>query len=292
MFTCNYKEINDAFILGSDHSDFADNEYVQYVTFQEEIGEDGTYHIQGFLQLSQSRAPSYLHSMCTRCHWNIANNPQKAKEYCQKDDATRVSVPFEYGTFTAGQGTRSDLMDIKKRIDNGETLLDIANDHFGSMVRYHKGLQWYQTVKQEKRPPVEEVEYYPWQEILFQKLEEEPVMRRILWIWSTSSGTGKTTTSKMIMNKYWGKVLIGSKEMKRTLYAYNNHRIIIFDCSRADPHDAHFLSQIEALSNQTCHLSEMFTPCMKTVISHIVIFSNRPPPIDKLPDRIVEFQVE
>lgn len=42
------------------------------------------------------------------------------------------------------QGERTDLEDIKKRIDENATMYEIANDHFGDYIRYHSGFSKYQ----------------------------------------------------------------------------------------------------------------------------------------------------
>lgn len=123
----------------------------------------------------------------------------------------------------------------------------------------------------------------PWQEEILALLALPPVKRKIIWIWSEASSTGKSTFSDYVMAKY--KTLKGSAEMKRTLYAYDKHEVIWFDWARQQPMDAWFISQIENLSNCSMHQSEMHHPVMKLVKAHIIVSSNRPPPKDKLPGR-------
>lgn len=42
------------------------------------------------------------------------------------------------------QGRRNDLIMIRDMIRNGANILDIADEHFGSFVRYHRGIMLYQ----------------------------------------------------------------------------------------------------------------------------------------------------
>ena len=78
-------------------------------------------------------------------------SPQFSKGACQyvHKDETSVGNRFEFGK-ASGQGFRTDLDDIRTRIirqvkssGQSESMLDIANDHFGSFVRYHQGFKEY-----------------------------------------------------------------------------------------------------------------------------------------------------
>lgn len=65
----------------------------------------------------------------------------QAMEYVAKDD-TRIAGPFSIGTEPA-QGKRSDLDRVKELIDNGSTMLEVVNEHFGAFVCYSKGFEKY-----------------------------------------------------------------------------------------------------------------------------------------------------
>lgn len=55
------------------------------------------------------------------------------------------------GTLPGGSGSRNDLQLVKRSLDEGLDDLQIANEHFGSWVRYHKSFQAYRTLHAPKR---------------------------------------------------------------------------------------------------------------------------------------------
>ena len=65
-------------------------------------------------------------------------------EYCQKDGDYMT-----FGTFKT-QGQRTDLENVKKMIDNGEAMVDVAEQHFETFMRYHKGFYKYKELKAQK----------------------------------------------------------------------------------------------------------------------------------------------
>jgi hypothetical protein len=69
---------------------------VQYATYGKEVGEeDGTPHLQGYLQFKTRRTFAYVKSLLPRAHIELqrAKSNKRAQEYCHKED----SVPFEQG---------------------------------------------------------------------------------------------------------------------------------------------------------------------------------------------------
>ena len=72
----------------------------QYIVLQDEIGEQGTPHIQGFAILKTKKRGTWLQTHCTRRgHYEIARGTnQQAADYCKKDDTHQPdSLRFEWG---------------------------------------------------------------------------------------------------------------------------------------------------------------------------------------------------
>jgi len=91
----------------------------EYCVWQEEVGESGTPHLQIFLHLSKPESLTQLKRMTfSTAHWERAKQPQKAMEYCQKED-TRINGPWIIGVIPMfQQGKRSDLsIEIEKIAD-------------------------------------------------------------------------------------------------------------------------------------------------------------------------------
>jgi len=154
-----------------------ENPVVKYVCFGVEHGEEKkTPHFQGYLQLTDSRKPSYVHRLLPGCHVELMKGTAaQAIAYCRKDGDFH-----EFGDPPV-QGSRSDLLEVKRKLDEGATEEEIAAGHFGSWVRYNSSFAKYRLLKR-KRHCVE---------------------RKVYWFYG-ATGTGKSTVAaEMLPNAYW-----------------------------------------------------------------------------------------
>ncbi len=100
----------------------------------------GKKHYQGWIQFENPKRMSRVKSIIDskkihveRCKGSALQN----NDYCEKDGM------FEsLGTFVT-QGQRTDLEIIKKKIKDNVSMLSIADDHFETYLRCHKGLTKY-----------------------------------------------------------------------------------------------------------------------------------------------------
>lgn len=121
---------------------------VKYATWQRERGENGTEHLQGYVELKSSRRLAFVKAILPRAHWEVRRGTQQqARDYARKND-TRIDGPWEHGVWEPHlPGRRSDLLAVKEAIDNGTKELDLWETHFGDMCRYHKAFQEYKRAK-------------------------------------------------------------------------------------------------------------------------------------------------
>lgn len=124
----------------------------QFVAGQREIApETGTEHFQGMLVLRKKKRLAWLRRhLLDTAHWEVMKGtPAQALAYCTKEESRK---PF-YEPFTWGeephntQGTRNDLLAVKALIDSGATESRIAEEHFASWVRHHRGFREYKRIK-------------------------------------------------------------------------------------------------------------------------------------------------
>lgn len=132
---------------------------VQYAVWQKERGENGTEHLQGYVEFKKVRKLGGLKKLFPTAHFEIRRGSQtQAIEYCKKED-TRIEGPWEYGE-RKEQGKRNDLAEVKEKLDKGASLVEIADSHFSSFVRYHKSFKEYKRLKTAKRQWKTEVQVF------------------------------------------------------------------------------------------------------------------------------------
>lgn len=185
---------------------------------------------------------------------------------------------------TNTQGERVDLAQVVAMAKEGKSNLEIIDAHPGAL-RFMSMLDRYRAqldAAQQHDPP--NIVLRPWQQDVFGHLSGQVSPRRIFWIWSESSGTGKSTFYQWVSQKL--NVLPGAATLRDTLYAYSKHQVIWFDLARSDPLDAEMAKQLETLSSGGWQLSTKYECVRKWVNSHIVVSCNRPPIRERLPKRI------
>lgn len=120
----------------------------KYCCWQLERGrESGVVHIQGYVVFATVKSLSQLKSRNRRAHFEFrAGTHAQAKEYALKEDDTRIAAGEEWGDEPRGQGHRSDLEQVRLDIRAGRSSLDIADNHFGSWVRYRRSFDEYRNL--------------------------------------------------------------------------------------------------------------------------------------------------
>lgn len=225
----------------------------------------------------------------------MAGTVDQCITYCTKEESRAVpGWSLELGDRPeSAQGKRTDLELIRDLVKQGMAWVDII-DFVPQAMRYAKEIKAYRLALEEKKEvEVENIELRPWQLELFGLLQGPVQTRRIFWIWSAHSGVGKTTTLRVFGDMYRSTVLMGSRKMADLMHAYDvlTHRVIWFDLARSDPLDAEMTSILETLSNGGYVFSGKYESCQKRVKAHVVVTTNRPPPHDRLPQRIVEYRI-
>jgi len=191
-------------------------EHVRYMVYQHEVGEEGTPHYQGYVELSKSVKLAGLKKWLTRAHLEKRKgNRDQARAYCMKTD-TQTHPPIEYGDWhSGGSGKRNDLAEIQKKIHEGKPMREIAQEHFGSWLRYADGFKKYKKlVCQPARPK--------------RKLEEflhEPLNLDKTTLIYGPSGTGKTNFALA----HFDNALLVSTMDDLAEYDPQEHDGIVFD---------------------------------------------------------------
>lgn len=127
---------------------------IRYAIYQEEEGEQGTRHFQGYLELKKPMrltAVKKLVPALARAHFETRKGTrEQAREYCRKAD-TQKAGPFEFGVWIAGQGERSDLQSVRRAIIDGKSDLELADEFFDQWVKYRQAFKEYRLLKTGQR---------------------------------------------------------------------------------------------------------------------------------------------
>lgn len=132
---------------------------VTYLLYQEEVGDNGTHHLQGMLEFADKVRMSTVQNLFdTNPHLEVCRDKKASKLYCMKPGA--VGGPYEYGELSGGQGSRNDLLACKEAVDAGASTADLWEDHHATMVRYHKSYTVYRNVRAQPRNSPPEIIIY------------------------------------------------------------------------------------------------------------------------------------
>lgn len=129
----------------------AEKKRIKFAIWQLEKGEEGTVHCQGYLTLESPSREAFIRQwLFGKAHWTVARGSHSQNvEYCGKD-ATRLQGPFQIGE-APSPGKRNDLIAVKSMLDEGAGRKQIADEYFGSWVRYHKSFELYRGLSVDRR---------------------------------------------------------------------------------------------------------------------------------------------
>lgn len=117
----------------------------KWSVWQKEQGEQETVHYQGYTVFKSVKTLKQLKKINASIHWEIRRGTHiEAKEYCQKTE-TRIAGPFCVGEEPLGKGARSDIMSLKRALDDGlsEKQIAMSDDLFPAWSRNFKGIERY-----------------------------------------------------------------------------------------------------------------------------------------------------
>jgi len=119
---------------------------VTYLVYGREVGESGTPHLQGYVVLRRRLRLGGVKRLLgiDRGHFEIARGDDgAASDYCKKDnDFVEIGeLPVDHS------GSRTDLVSMQASIDAGESIRSVAEAHFGTYIRYFRGIERYQSLR-------------------------------------------------------------------------------------------------------------------------------------------------
>ncbi|AQR57897.1 replicase [Molossus molossus circovirus 1] len=115
--------------------------HVRYAIYQEEIGDNGTNHFQGYIEFDRPTRLGYCKRLIPGAHFEQRRGTrEEAREYCRKPD-TRVGEVFETGVWNpTGQGNRTDYDGLKQLLVDGATTREVLDQMPSMFFRYHSAI--------------------------------------------------------------------------------------------------------------------------------------------------------
>lgn len=149
VFTINYEDMEEAELLRLEELP-----HLRYGIYSEEMGESGTYHLQGYLQFTRKCTIAMVSGMpgMERAHLapQRAKSNKKARDYCAKvDDPTFIDGPYEYGEFQ-GQGARTELSVLVAGAREGKTTEELIDLDPRAAMQFERQLNNVRARKQSK----------------------------------------------------------------------------------------------------------------------------------------------
>jgi hypothetical protein len=133
-----------------------------------------------------------------------------------------------------------------------------------------------------------------WQRAIITACLDSPVAshRKIMWIWSPESGTGKSSICDLL-RQHDLTVFVYPQEaaMKDALGMYADQSVTIVDVPR-DGRIETLYPVLESISDQTLLASGKYQGVINRFFCHTIVLSNMEPDHDRLPGRIQEFRVK
>lgn len=139
-FTLNNYSTNEQMML---ESIIETNDKVRYIIFGLEVGEQGTKHLQGYVELNSPQRLSAVKKILDRAHWEQRKGSRdQARTYCMKEGEW-----LEFGNWqSGGQGNRSDLEELMVNIKENKKTIDIIEQNPNVFAKHMKFAQKYTEV--------------------------------------------------------------------------------------------------------------------------------------------------
>ncbi len=112
----------------------------RFAVCQLEKGDNGTPHLQGYIEFTRQLGFLQMKALEPRAHWEPRQGTRaQARKYCRKM-ASRIAGPWELGTWKTAAGTRTDLAKACKLVkEEGITALVEQQPHM--FVKYSRGFE-------------------------------------------------------------------------------------------------------------------------------------------------------
>lgn len=265
---------------------------IKYILFGKEVGEQGTPHLQGYLQVNHDKTSRLNAGLPCKKHVRALGNYQQNYDYCTKQENFFEAGEADKTLEGKKQGKRNDLEEIQKEIKEGKSMEEICETHFETVAKYPRFIKEqveHRNTKKARdslRSELEELPLYTWQTELLAVVDAEPHPRQIHWIWETTGNVGKSTFANYLAVMKNACVLdAGKKADLAYIFAQNPTKVVVIDLPRTMDCECGKMDHLYNIAEQmkNCRLTTtkydsktIYFPC-----PHVIFFANFPPKMDK-----------
>lgn len=256
-----------------------DNNTAKHIVHQNEVGENGTPHIQGYICFTTKKRLSAARLLLP-VHWTkvTRGTAQRCIAYCKKAETAIPDSQVELGDY-APPGTRNDLEEFRMDVQNGMSYNELQDKH-DKVFANSKGFadDYYNRRRPQPlqtRAPFENREWHA----VCNDYIDQPDDRTVMFIVDKDGGMGKTTYAQnLLAERNDVQYLKPEKEANIALLLDQDKTIFLFDCPRSRLDIPLPYNTIEGIKDGHV-LSGKYQSCMKkfTVPNTVIVFTNEAP---------------
>jgi len=255
------------------------SDVVTYVVFGKEVGENGTPHLQGYLELkTKRRMKGVKELLCDRVHLEIARGTQEEnKAYCSKQDVEffeRGDAIKDGASYQVQRWEDAHKAAVEGRLD------DIPRDMFYRAKRsFEEVCSQHARDREEEEARAQRVSYElrNWQIEAMKVIEGVPDTRKVYFYVDERGNAGKSTFCHDIIDdpKVWVTEPKKDIDIRYEFVKLKTlPRVVIFDCPRATSNTDMPWSFVEALKNGYVSSGKYEGGCRKFARPTVIIFCN------------------
>lgn len=252
-----------------------------YLVFADEVGDNGTPHIQGFVVFKSNKGLTAVRRLYPRGHFEIARGTnQQASDYATKDGTNVV----EHGQIPGPAGRTNRYDEFRDWVLAQPSKPNAASValHFPSIFLNSGRVQAFIDAIY-PTPPPEITDYRPYQSILADILNGGPDSRKIYFVVDPHGNSGKSWFAHRYFLSRPDDVQILSAGRRDDLaFAIDERkRVFLFDLPRSTSEFLQY-SILEQLKNGLVFSSKYESRMKLVPPSHVVVFMNEYPDMTKL----------
>lgn len=282
----NYSDLEESIVRGS-----VGEVGIKYIIYGKEVGESGTPHLQGYMQVNHDKYDRLKRRFGDRIHLEKQRGDSaEARDYCKKDGEW-----YEFGRYEhiaspkKRQGERKDLDLVKEAIKEGKSYDELVDTHFGTVAKYGRFIKECIQARENGRlvhslkESFGSAQLRPWQQSLWDKLQGDPHPREILWYWEESGNVGKSWMTRYLLALTDCTVLTDGKKVDMAyIFAKKPTKIVIFDLARVtEEHLDGIYVLAENLKNGYLVSAKYDSTGVVFETPHVVFFANFGPNLTK-----------